>query len=109
MAESMEIDMHKKRPLSDTDTDTSPHPSESGTAHTRTSPKRARRHAPAKAPAISLIPLQHAVAFNAIAHLKTLAYTQLYVTANYSKLDPTRSPVLLYLKSSIDPGYATLW
>lgn len=70
-------------------------------------PKRTRKEDESRA--LGLIPVQDALHFDAIGFLQELAFSRLFVTANYTQFNPGRSIVLLYLVRDINEHYEHLW
>lgn len=56
-----------------------------------------------------IISPRDAIIFNAACMLQDLAFTQFYVTANYSSFSPYESLVLLYLNPRIASHYTSVW
>ena len=76
-------------------------------SHSPSDEKRSRQDVTFRTQGI--ISAREALAFDAAGLLQHLAFTQLYVTANFSNFNSSQSLVLLYLGSEVSWHYQSLW
>jgi len=94
----------KKRPFKTP----SPDSSDVSTTSTPVTPIVKRLRSEDRSLSSGLIPIRDALVFDAAGLLRNLAFSQLYVTANFSNFNPKKSTVLLYLLADVDEAYFAL-